>query len=260
MNNPPQAGRLEKTKAIVTGSGRGIGAAIARRFAAEGAEVVVTARTQAHVDAVVQAIEAVGGRAHGVTADLASEGGVAALVGAAVERLGGLDILVHNAGIFPYDPIERMADREWRRVIDVNLTSAYRLCKACLPHLRDRGGGRILFTSSVQGNHAAVPGCAHYAASKAGLGGLIKAAAVEFARDGITVNGVEAGLVLTEGTEQAIDAERRDKMAASVPLKRWGLPEEVASAMVFLASGEAAYITGQSLLLDGGATLTIFRG
>jgi NAD(P)-dependent dehydrogenase (short-subunit alcohol dehydrogenase family) len=108
-------------------------------------------------------------------------------------------------------------------------------------------------------DRAAVPGCAHYAASKAGLSGLIRSAALEFARYDITVNGVEPGLVLTEGTAQAISDERRDKMAQSVPLKRWGTVEEVAQAMLFLASGDASYITGQSLLIDGGASLPIFR-
>ncbi len=252
--------RLAGKNAIVTGAGRGIGAAIARRFAAEGARVVVSARTAEQVAEVVRSIREDGGEAFGVIADLGTADGVDALVEDSVARLGGLDILVHNAGIFPYAPLERMADEDWQRVIDVNLTSAYRICKACLPHLRASGAGRILFTSSVQGNHAAIPGSSHYAASKAGLSGLIKGAAVEFARDGITVNGVEAGLVLTEGTKQAIDQERRDRMAGSVPLRRWAEPAEVAGAMVFLASEEAAYITGQSLLMDGGATLTIFKG
>jgi 3-oxoacyl-[acyl-carrier protein] reductase len=252
-------GRLTGKTAIVTGSGRGIGEAIARLFAAEGASVIVSARTQEQVARVVQAIEESGGKAHGVIADLGSSSGVSALVSSAVDNLGSLDILVHNAGVFPYNKLEDMDEDAWQGVIDINLTSAYRLSKACLPHLKESAAARILFTSSVQGNHAAVPGCAHYAASKAGLTGLIKSAALEFARYGITVNGVEPGLVLTAGTEEAIDEERRQKMANSVPLKRWGRPEEIAQAMLFLASNEAAYITGQSLLIDGGATLPIFR-
>ena len=230
-----------------------------RLFAAEGAHVVVNARTEEHVSRVVDAISRDGGTAYGVSADVGSLAGVASLVEAAVAHLQQLDILVHNAGIFPYKPLADMDDESWQRVIDVNLTSAYRLCKACLPHLRERPGARILFTSSVQGNRAAVPGCAHYAASKAGLTGLIRSAALEFARYGITVNSVEPGLVLTSGVEQSISEERREKMAKTVPLNRWGTPEEVAHAMLYLATPEAAYVTGQTLVLDGGATLPIFR-
>lgn len=255
----PSGTRLAGKRALITGSGRGIGAAIARRFADEGASVIVTSRTDDQIAEVVDSIRAAGGEANGVNADLASPDSVAGLVAATTAHLGGLDILVHNAGIFPYDPLEHMEEDAWENVIEVNLTSGYRLLRACLPMLKNSTGGRVVFTSSVQGNHAAVPGCAHYAASKAGLTGLIRAAALEFARYGITVNGVEPGLVLTEGTEQAIDAERREKMANSVPLGRWGTPGEVARAMLFLASDEAAYITGQSLLIDGGATLPIFR-
>jgi len=116
----------------------------------------------------------------------------------------------------------------------------------------------MLFTSSVQGNRAAVPGCAHYAASKAGINGFIRSAALEFARYNITVNGVEPGLTLTAGVEQSITEERRAKMAGTVPLKRWGTPAEVAAVMLFLASEDAAYVTGQTIVIDGGATLPVF--
>jgi 3-oxoacyl-[acyl-carrier protein] reductase len=121
--------------------------------------------------------------------------------------------------------------------------------------MKARGRGRIIFSSSVQGNRVAVPGCAHYAASKGGINGLIRAAALELAAYGITVNGVEPGLVLTEGTEQAISARWREEMARYVPMKRWAEPIEVAHAMLYLASPEAAYVTGQTLVIDGGALL-----
>ncbi len=245
--------------AIVTGSGRGIGEAIARLFAARGAAVTVTGRTRAEVEAVAASIAAAGGAALAVVADLGEAGAAERLVGESVERFGRLDILVHNAGQFPYDPIESMTDAAWSRVLDVNLTGAFRLLKAGLPLLKARGG-RVLFTSSVQGNRAAVPGCAHYAASKAGLNGLIRAAALELARHGITVNGVEPGLVLTEQVERAVPAARRERMAAAVPQRRWAKPQEVAEAMLFLASDEAAYVTGQTLVIDGGATLPVFGG
>ncbi|HUG04068.1 MAG TPA: SDR family oxidoreductase [Steroidobacteraceae bacterium] len=251
--------RLSGKTAVVTGSGRGIGETIARLFATQGAAVVVTSRTAADIARVVQAVGKEGGTAHGVVADMAEASGVTALVDFAVGQFGRIDILVHNAGIFPYDPIETMPDESWCRVIDVNLTAAFRLLKASVPHMK-KGGGRILFTSSIQGNRAAVPGCAHYAASKGGLNGLIRAAALELARYAITVNGVEPGLMLTDEVARAIKSERRERMADAVPLKRWGIPVEVAQAMLFLASEEAAYVTGQTLVVDGGATLPVFGG
>ena len=148
-----------------------------------------------------------------------------------------------------------MDDASWQSVINVNLTGGFRLLRACLPAMKANGSGRILFTSSVQGNHTAVPGCAHYAASKAGLNGLIRAAAFELAKYKITVNGVEPGLVLTDGVEQALSERRRQRMADYVPLKRWGEPAEIAHAMLYLASFEAAYVTGQTIVIDGGALL-----
>jgi 3-oxoacyl-[acyl-carrier protein] reductase len=247
--------RLDGKVAIVTGAGQGIGEAIARRFAREGALVVVNARTEANIHRVVDAIVAEGGIAHAITGDIGTPAGVSNVIEGAVSRFEHIDILAHNAGIFPYNPIEDMDDEIWTRVIDVNLTSAYRLTKACIPTMKNRGGGRIIFSSSVQGNHVAVPGCTHYAASKSGLNGFIRAAALELAEYKITVNGVEPGLVLTPGTENALSERRRKLMAQYVPLKRWGEPAEVAHAMLYLASAEAGYVTGQTIIVDGGALL-----
>jgi len=247
--------RLEGKVAIVTGASQGIGEAIARRFAREGARVVVNARTQARVASVAEAITVDGGIAHGVPADIGEAADVEHLVARSLQQFHHVDILVHNAGIFPYSLLEDMDDDSWNEVINVNLTSAYRLTKACIPAMKERGAGRVLFTSSVQGNYVAVPGCAHYAASKAGLTGLIKSAAMELAPHKITVNGVEPGLVMTSGVEQALSARKREMMAEYVPLKRWGEPAEVAHAMLYLASEEAAYVTGQTIVVDGGALL-----
>jgi 3-oxoacyl-[acyl-carrier protein] reductase len=247
--------RLNGKVAIVTGAGQGIGAAIARRFAQEGAQVIVNARTEAKVISVVEGITADGGIAHGVPVDIGDAAGVERLIAGARQRFQHIDIIVHNAGIFPYNPLEDMDDDSWNKVINVNLTSAYRLTKACIPAMKERGAGRVLFTSSVQGNYVAVPGCAHYAASKAGLTGLIKSAAMELAPYKITVNGVEPGLVMTSGVEQALSERKRGLMAQYVPLKRWGKPVEIAHAMLYLASGEAAYVTGQTIVVDGGALL-----
>jgi 3-oxoacyl-[acyl-carrier protein] reductase len=215
----------------------------------------VNARTESKVTGVVENILHDGGAAHGVVADIGTADGVEHLVAAALKQFQDLDILVHNAGIFPYQPLEEMDDDSWNRVIDVNLTSAYRLTRACIPAIKKRGAGRLLFTSSVQGNHVAVPGCAHYAASKAGLSGLIRSAALELAQYRITVNGVEPGLVMTAGVEGALPEYKRELMAQYVPLKRWGEPLEIAHAMLYLASEDAAYVTGQTIIVDGGALL-----
>jgi len=247
--------RLNGKVAIVTGAGQGIGEAIAHRFAREGALVVVNARTAANVNRVADAIGTQGGTAHAITGDIGTAEGVANLIDGAVSRFEHIDILAHNAGIFPYNPIEDMNDEDWTQVIDVNLTSAYRLTKACIPTMKKRDGGRIIFSSSVQGNHVAVAGCSHYAASKSGLNGFIRAAALELAEYKITVNGVEPGLVLTPGTENALSERRRKLMAQYVPLKRWGEPVEIAHAMLYLASAEAGYVTGQTIIVDGGALL-----
>ena len=247
--------RLQGKVAIVTGAGRGIGEAIAHRFAQAGARVIVNARTESSLVSVARDIEQTGGIAHAVAADMGTQAGVETLISATREVFGGIDILVHNAGIFPYRPLEKMEDAEWNEVINVNLTGAYRLTRACIPAMKERWAGRVLFTSSVQGNYVAVPGCSHYAASKAGLSGLIRAAALELASSQITVNGVEPGLVKTAGVEQALPEHKREMMAQYVPLKRWGQPMEIAHAMLFLASEEAAYITGQTIVVDGGALL-----
>jgi 3-oxoacyl-[acyl-carrier protein] reductase len=253
--NDKASKRLVGKVAVVTGSGQGIGEAIALLFAREGAAVVVNARTEKQVVRVVDSIVQEGGNAHGVTADIGSLQGVDELIEAAVSQFQHIDILVHNAGIFPFDLLENLEDDAWNEVIGVNLTSAYRLTHACIPHMKERGDGRVLFTSSVQGNRVAVPGCAHYATSKAGINGFIKAAALELSRYGITVNGVEPGLVRTPGTDSAMSEEKQRQWAKYVPLKRWGEPVEIAHAMLYLASPEAGYVTGQTLIVDGGALL-----
>jgi len=253
--NDQGSGRLNGKVAVVTGSSQGIGEAIAKLFAREGANVVVNSRTEEHVGRVVDTIVKEDGIAHGVTADVGTLQGANLLIDSAVSRFEHIDILVHNAGIFPFSLLEDLQDDAWNEVLRVNLTSAYRLTRACMPHMKTRRDGRILFTSSVQGNRVAVPGCAHYAASKAGINGFIRAAALELSRYAITVNGVEPGLVLTPGTENVISKEKQRQWAKYVPLKRWGEPMEIAHAMLYLASPEAGYVTGQTLIVDGGALL-----
>jgi 3-oxoacyl-[acyl-carrier protein] reductase len=240
---------------IVTGAGRGIGEAIAKLFADEGARVIVNSRTEADVQQVVADITNSGGTAHGIVADIGGMEGVQRLVEGTVARFGAVDVLVHNAGILPIQSLETMEDHDWTHVLDVNLTSAFRLTKACLPHMKERGSGRMLFTSSVTGNRTGVPGFAHYSASKAGMNGFIRSAALELAPYGITINGVEPGSVLTPGAEAATTPEERELMARFIPLKRWAKPMDIAYAMLYLASEGASYVTGQTIIVDGGAIL-----
>ncbi len=248
--------RLSGKVAVITGASQGIGAAVARLFAEQGASIVLGARNLTAMDRVAADIEAAGGMAMSVVTDVGDPQATRGLIDAALAECGQLDILVHNAGIFPYDPLEEMTEESWQEVLNVNLSSGFRLTRQCIPHLKGRGG-RILFTSSVQGNRAAVAGCAHYAASKAGINGFIRAAALELAGFGITVNGVEPGLVLTPGTESAMSEKQQARMAELVPVKRWGEAKEIAQAMLYLASDEAAYVTGQTIVVDGGALLPV---
>lgn len=251
----PVPGRLTGLTALITGAGRGIGASIARRFAAEGATVVLTARTASDLESVQKEILAAGGQAACIAADIGTAEGVQSVLAACGEGAGQMDILVHNAGIFPFAPIEQVTDEIWHQVMDVNLTSAMRLTRGLAPGMRQRGFGRLLFTSSVTGNRVAVAGVAHYAASKAGLNGFIRTAALEFATDGITVNGVEPGLIETPGANSVTSEEERAAMARFVPMKRWGKPDDIAAAMLYLAGRDAGYITGQTIIVDGGALL-----
>ena len=245
---------LASKVALVTGAGRGIGAGIARVFAAAGAATAVVTRTAGYGQETVDGIKASGGSASLVEADLGRRAQARRAVAETVERHGRLDILIHNAGVCPTHPIEELPDAALDETLNLNLKAAFWLVQAALPHLRKAGGARILFTSSVTGPRVSAPGLAHYAASKAGLNGFIKTAALEFAKDGITVNGVEPGYIMTPAMaaygEDAVKA-----MEAHIPMQTFGQPADVANAMLFLASDAAAYITGQTLVVDGGSTL-----
>jgi 3-oxoacyl-[acyl-carrier protein] reductase len=235
--------------AIVTGASRGIGSAIAKRLAQRGAHVMAAARGE-NARTVVDEIAAGGGRADLVSLDVTESGAAERVVGDTMERYGRVDVLVNNAGIARDQLMLRMKREDWDAVLATNLTAAFALTQAVLkPMIRQRAG-RIVCISSVVGQSGNA-GQANYAASKAGLIGFAKAVALEVASRGITVNVVAPGLIETDMT-RAITDSARDEWASTIPLRRLGTADDVASAVCFLASDEASYITGQVLAVNGG--------
>jgi 3-oxoacyl-[acyl-carrier protein] reductase len=235
--------------ALVTGASRGIGRAIATKLAGQGATVVAAARGD-NAAATVEAITAGGGKAEVASADVSDAAAIDALVSGTLTRHGRIDVLVNNAGIAKDQLMLRMKRDDWDQVIATNLTAAFALTQAVLKPMIRQKGGRIVCISSVVGQSGNA-GQANYAASKAGLIGFAKAVAQEVASRNITVNVVAPGLIETDMT-RAITDNARDEWAAKIPLKRLGTPDDIAAAVCFLASDEAAYITGQVLAVNGG--------
>jgi len=248
-------GSLEGKVALVTGGGQGIGRGIAEVFAKAGAAIAVVSRRGSPRPFLRHFPRAAGGAAELLVADIGSLAACESVVAETVARLGRLDILVHNAGIFPISHIAELPDEELDAVLDVNLKAAFRLSKAALPHMLAAGWGRLLFTSSVTGPRVAMPGFAAYGASKAGLNGFIRTAGLEYAKRNITVNGVEPGFILTPAMDVFGSEEEVDEMRALIPAGRFGHTDDIAYVMLFLASDRAAYITGQTIVVDGGSTL-----
>jgi 3-oxoacyl-[acyl-carrier protein] reductase len=235
--------------ALVTGASRGIGRAIAARLAKQGAVVVAAARGD-NASATVQDILAAGGRAETIALDVTDPAAVESAVSSAIERHGRIDILVNNAGITRDQLMLRLKRDDWDAVIATNLTSAYMLTQAVLkPMIRQRSG-RIVCISSVVGQ-SGNPGQANYAASKAGLIGFAKSVALEVASRNITVNVVAPGMIATDMTG-VLPEKTRETLVARIPLGRLGEADDVAAAVCFLVSDEAAYITGQVLAVNGG--------
>jgi len=252
MSMVPQRGN-DKV-ALVTGASRGIGRAIAERLGAEGYRVFVNdlEARRAELDEAAAAIRTAGGTADIVTCDVSDSVSVAAMAQACLSRGGGLDVLVNNAGVLSVHPVGEIEPEEWDRMFDVNAKGTFLMVKAFLPHFRSRQAGRIVNIASIGGKRGGV-GQSHYCASKAAVINFTQVLALEVAMDGITANAVCPGIIDTEmGRNNYRDAESLRKVKEKTAMGRLGTPEDVVGAVAFFASDDAAFITGQTLNVDGG--------
>jgi len=243
--------RQEGRVALVTGGAAGIGQAYVERLAQDGARVVIA--DIADAGETIELVERAGGEALAVRCDVSSGEDVHELAARSFDAFGKVDVLVHNAGIYPIVTFAEMTFDEWRRVLSVNLDSTFHVCHEFLPGMRERGWGRVLCMASTT-FHAGPPGMSHYIASKGGVIGLVRALAAEVGTDGVTVNALAPSLVRSKGTTEGPHEELGlfDMLAQAQAIKRTQLPADLVGALSFLASDEAAFITGQTLVVDGG--------
>jgi 3-oxoacyl-[acyl-carrier protein] reductase len=246
--------RLDERVAIVTGAARGVGASVASVLRAEGADVVIADIDDGGAQAQARAIDQTAEHALAVRVDVTKRGDLDAMVQAALRRWGRVDILVANAGIYPHVDLDALEPETFDSLMAINVRGAVFAVQACLAPMRAAGYGRVVLTSSITGGVVGQPGYAHYGASKAAMIGFMRSAALEVATSGITINAVLPGNVRTPGFDD-LGAEHQRAMLAAIPLGRFAEPEEIGWAVRFLASEEAGYITGQTLVIDGGQVL-----
>ncbi len=243
---------LTNKVAIVTGAAKGIGRGIALTLAKEGAKVIVSDIDQSGCQEVVREIEKLGGEAMAVKCDVSIKAEIDELILAAINKFNQLDILANNAGIFPFISFEQMTEENWDKVIDVNLKSVFLTSQAAVKVMKP--GSKIVNISSIAA-YVGFGSLVHYCASKGGLNSMTRALALELAAKKINVNNVAPGAIETPGATGAQTEEMKQGTIATIPVGRMGLPEDIANAVVFLASDKADYITGQTLVVDGGYIL-----
>ncbi|MDA1348560.1 MAG: SDR family NAD(P)-dependent oxidoreductase [Chloroflexi bacterium] len=245
--------RLDGKTALVTGAARGIGAAVARVFAAEGARVALTDVLSGPGQQVREAISTAGGTASFAEPDVTSEPDWRRVIDEVLDRFGGLDILVNNAGIYERNTVEDLDLETWNHVMEVNAASVFLGTKACIPVMRRSGGGSIINIASVASMRGSQWSTAYHA-SKGAVAVFTRSAAVQYGRYGIRVNSVHPGAIDTDMLDQVyLDDDLRRQRIEAMPMRRSGSPEEVAKAVLFLASDDSSYVTGAELRVDGGA-------
>jgi 3-oxoacyl-[acyl-carrier protein] reductase len=246
--------KLDEQVAVITGGARGIGLGIATVLGQAGARVVLADLDLDAASSAATSLGSAGLTAEAHPVDVTDRRSVDALVAQVLAAHGRVDILAANAGIYPHTELASLDDAIWDRVMDINVKGALHAVQACLPPMFARGYGRIVLTSSITGPITGQPGFAHYGASKAAMLGLMRSVAVEVASRGVTVNAVMPGNVETPGLADTSEEHRR-RMLSAIPMGRFGTAQDVGYAVRFLASPEAAYMTGQTLVIDGGQVL-----
>jgi 3-oxoacyl-[acyl-carrier protein] reductase len=245
---------LKGQVAVITGGARGIGLGIAEVLRSEDASVVIVDSDGAAAEKAAHEIAVSGGSAFAVEADVTDQAQVSQMAAQVLERFGRIDILAANAGIYPHINLVDITPEQWDGVMNINVRGALFAVQACLPSMVQRAYGRIVLTSSITGSVVGQPGYGHYGASKAAMLGLMRSAALEVATDGITINAILPGNIATPGFND-LGPEHKASMLKAIPLGFFGEPRDVGWAVRFLASPEARYITGQTLIIDGGQVL-----